>query len=185
MKITELTIKGVYVVESDVHADSRGYFFESYNERDFHKAGLDTAFAQDNISRSTKGALRGLHYQLEPYSQGKLVRVVQGEVFDVAVDIRKGSPAYGQWYGHILSAENKTALYISPGFAHGFLVLSDTAVFTYKCTRLYEPKADRCIVWNDAKIGIKWPIPPDQALMSGRDREAPPLEKAENNLVYK
>jgi dTDP-4-dehydrorhamnose 3,5-epimerase len=185
VKFIKTDLQGVFLIEPKVHADARGFFLESYNEREFVKNGINVRFVQDNMSRSVKGTLRGLHYQLDPHSQGKLVRVLQGEVFDVAVDIRQGSPTYGKWFGHTLTAENKLSLYIPPGFAHGFLVLTDTAEFIYKCTSLYEQKAERGIIWNDAKISIKWPATPDPTLLSDKDRQAPPLDKAEINFVYK
>ena len=184
MKFIETKLKGVYVIEPKVFSDARGFFMESYSHRVFREHGIQEVFVQDNISRSVKGALRGLHYQLNPHAQGKLVRVTEGAVFDVAVDIRRGSPTFGQWFGYTLSAENKHAMYIAPGFAHGFLVLTDQAEFTYKCTNLYAPQADRGILWNDPKIGIQWPAPPDTDLLSEKDKKAPPLDKAENNFKY-
>lgn len=156
IKVTKAPIEGLYVIEITVHGDSRGYFAETYNQKDMHEAGLDMVFVQDNQSMSTKGVLRGLHFQ-KRYPQGKLVRVIRGEVFDVAVDLREGSPTYGQWYGEILSAENMKQFYISEGFAHGFLVLSDEAEFCYKCTDFYHPGDEGGLAWNDPSIGIKWP----------------------------
>lgn len=156
IKVTKAPIEGLYIIEPTVHGDSRGYFVETYNENDMHEAGLDMVFVQDNQSMSTKGVLRGLHYQKE-HPQGKLVRVIHGAVFDVAVDIRKGSPTYGQWYGEVLTQDNFKQFYISPGFAHGFLVLSDEAEFCYKCTDFYHPEDEAGISWNDPNIGIEWP----------------------------
>ena len=158
MKVTPTRIPDVLLIEPKVFGDDRGFFFESYNQKAFQEAtGLNVSFVQDNHSKSAKNVLRGLHYQIEQ-PQGKLVRVTHGEVFDAAVDIRKGSKTYGQWVGLILSAENKKQLWIPPGFAHGFLTLSETAEFLYKTTDYYSPKYERCIVWNDPVIGVEWPI---------------------------
>ncbi len=156
IKVTKAPIEGLYVIEPTVHGDSRGYFVETYNQQDMHDAGLDMVFVQDNQSMSTKGVLRGLHFQKE-FPQGKLVRVIKGTVFDVAVDLRANSETYGQWFGVELSAENHKQFYISPGFAHGFLVLSDEAEFCYKCTDFYHPGDEGGLAWNDPEIGIKWP----------------------------
>lgn len=156
IKVTKCPIGGLYIIEPAVHGDSRGYFMETYNQRDMAEAGLNMAFVQDNQSMSTKGVLRGLHFQ-KKYPQGKLVRVIKGEVFDVAVDLREGSETYGKWYGQILSEENKKQFYISEGFAHGFLVLSDVAEFCYKTTDFYHPEDEGGIAWNDPDIGIEWP----------------------------
>ena len=149
-------IEGLCVITPAVFGDARGYFMETYNQNDMKAAGLDMVFVQDNQSSSSKGVLRGLHFQIN-HPQGKLVRVISGEVFDVAVDLRKGSETYGKWHGEILSAENKKQFYIPEGFAHGFLVLSDTAEFCYKCTDFYHPGDEGGIIWNDPDIGIKWP----------------------------
>ena len=158
MKVTPTRIPDVLLIEPKVFGDDRGFFFESYNQKAFQEAtGLNVSFVQDNHSKSAKNVLRGLHYQIKQ-PQGKLVRVTQGEVFDAAVDIRKGSKTYGQWVGLILSAENKKQLWIPPGFAHGFLTLSETAEFLYKTTEYYSPEHERCIVWNDADIAIEWLI---------------------------
>lgn len=156
INVTKCPIEGLYIIEPAVHGDSRGYFMETYNQRDMAEAGLNMVFVQDNQSMSVKGVLRGLHAQKE-HPQGKLVRVIQGRVFDVAVDMRPGSETYGKWYGVELSAENKKQFYISEGFAHGFLVLSDTAEFCYKVTDFYHPNDERGIAWNDPSIGIQWP----------------------------
>jgi len=156
IKVTKAPIEGLYVIEPTVFGDSRGYFTETYNQRDMHEAGLDMVFVQDNQSMSTKGVLRGLHFQKE-HPQGKLVRVIRGKVFDVAVDLRKKSPTYGKWYGVELSAENKKQFYISEGFAHGFLVLSDEAEFCYKVTDFYRSGDEGGLAWNDPDIGIEWP----------------------------
>ena len=148
-------LDGLYVIEPEVFGDNRGYFMETYNARAFSEAGLSMTFVQDNESSSRRGVLRGLHFQ-RTKPQGKLVRVTEGEVFDVAVDLRRDSPTFGQWYGVRLSAENKKQFYIPEGFAHGFYVLSDTATFVYKCTNLYDPSDEGAIIWNDPDIGIDW-----------------------------
>ncbi|MTI64694.1 dTDP-4-dehydrorhamnose 3,5-epimerase [Methylophaga sp.] len=179
MKSTPTAIPDVLIIEPDVFGDDRGFFFESFNRKKFEQAtGRQVDFVQDNHSKSVKGVLRGLHYQLPPHAQGKLVRVVQGEVFDVAVDIRKSSPSFGQWVGDILSAENKKQLWIPEGFAHGFLTLSDTAEFVYKTTAYYAPESERCITWNDADLMIDWHMQGKPAL-SGKDAIAPKLADAE------
>ena len=156
IKVTKAPIEGLYVIEPTVFGDNRGYFVETYNQQDMHEAGLDMVFVQDNQSMSTKGVLRGLHFQKQ-YPQGKLVRVIQGSVFDVAVDLRSGSSTYGKWYGVELTEENNKQFYISEGFAHGFLVLSDTAKFCYKVTDFYHPGDEGGLAWNDPEIGIQWP----------------------------
>ena len=156
IKVTKAPIEGLYVIEPTVHGDSRGYFMETYSKRDMLEAGLDLEFVQDNQSMSTKGVLRGLHYQKQ-YPQGKLVRVIKGRVFDVAVDLRKNSETFGKWFGIELTEENKKQFYIPEGFAHGFLVLSDTAEFCYKCTDFYHPGDEGGLAWNDPEIGIEWP----------------------------
>ena len=159
MKVTPAAIPDVLILEPKVFGDERGFFFESFNRQAFREAtGLDVDFVQDNHSKSAKNVLRGLHYQLPPKAQGKLVRVVQGEVFDVAVDLRKGSKSFGKCVGETLSAENKRQMWIPPGFAHGFLTLSDTAEFLYKTTDYYAPECERCIRWDDPAIGIAWPL---------------------------
>lgn len=156
IKIVKAPIDGLYVIEPAVHGDSRGYFSETYNQRDMQEAGLNMVFVQDNESMSTKGVLRGLHFQKE-FPQGKLVRVIKGAVFDVAVDLRADSPTYGKWYGIELTEENHKQFYISEGFAHGFLVLSDEAKFCYKVTDFYHPGDEGGLAWNDPEIGIEWP----------------------------
>ena len=156
IKVTKTPIDGIYVIEPTVHGDSRGYFLETYNQKDMHEAGLDMVFVQDNQSMSTRGVLRGLHFQKQ-HPQGKLVRVISGSVFDVAVDLRAGSETFGKWYGDVLSGENKKQMYISEGFAHGFLVLSEEAVFSYKCTDFYHPGDEGGLAWNDPEIAIRWP----------------------------
>jgi dTDP-4-dehydrorhamnose 3,5-epimerase len=178
MQSTKLAIPDVVLIEPKVFGDDRGFFFESYNQRQFEEAiGRKVTFVQDNHSRSVKGVLRGLHYQIQQ-PQGKLVRVVQGEVFDVAVDLRKSSPTFGQWIGEILSAENKKQLWIPEGFAHGFLVLSESAEFLYKTTDYYSPKHERCLAWNDPTLTIGWPFE-GQPSFSSRDSQGFTLEKAE------
>ncbi len=156
IKVTKCPIEGLYVIEPAVHGDNRGYFMETYNQKDMQEAGLNMVFVQDNQSMSVKGVLRGLHFQKQ-YPQGKLVRAIKGRVFDVAVDLRKNSKTYGQWYGVELTEENKKQFYISEGFAHGFLVLSETAEFCYKCTDFYHPGDEGGLAWNDPAIGIQWP----------------------------
>lgn len=156
IKVTNCPIEGLYIIEPAVYGDERGYFTETYNQNDMANAGLDMVFVQDNQSMSKKGVLRGLHYQKQ-YPQGKLVRVIKGRVFDVAVDLRADSKAYGKWFGVELTEENKKQFYISEGFAHGFLVLSDTAEFCYKVTDFYHPGDEGGVAWNDPQIGIEWP----------------------------
>ena len=156
MRVIPQSIPGLLLLEPEVFGDARGFFFESWNSRAYSEAGLPAAFVQDNVSRSRRGILRGLHAQ-NPCSQGKLVQVLEGEVFDVAVDIRQGSPTFGQWNGTTLSAENKRQFWIPAGFAHGFLVLSDTALFHYKCTDYYSPGDEFAVLWSDPDIGIEWP----------------------------
>ncbi len=158
IKVTPCPIQGLYVIEPKVFPDSRGYFMETYNENDFREEGLNMKFVQDNQSMSIKGVLRGLHFQKQ-FPQGKLVRVIRGAVFDVAVDLRADSETYGKWFGVELTAENKKQFYIPEGFAHGFLVLSDEAEFVYKCTDFYHPGDEGGVIWNDPDIGIQWPIP--------------------------
>lgn len=176
-KFIESPIKGLYVVEPQVFGDSRGYFMEAYTKKNFVAAGLDMEFVQDNESRSKKGVLRGLHFQTK-YSQGKLVRALQGKVFDVGVDLRKDSPTFGKWFGEVLSEENKKMLYIPEGFAHGFLVLSDTATFTYKCTNYYAPEYDAGIMFDDPDIGIQWPMEGlGEVLLSEKDKKHPSFKE--------
>ena len=176
MKATPTKIPDVWVIEPRVFGDERGFFFEIFNEQAFNAAtGNTLPFVQDNHSKSARGVLRGLHYQLPPKAQGKLVRVVQGEVFDVAVDIRKDSPTYGQWVAEILSADNKKQLWIPPGFAHGFLTLSDTAEFLYKTTDYWSPEHERAIIWNDPTLNIDWPLNGMQPTLAAKDASAPVL----------
>lgn len=181
-QVTPTAIPEVLVLEPRVFGDARGFFFESYNQRDFEQAtGLSgITFVQDNHSLSARGVLRGLHYQLPPHAQGKLVRVVRGAVFDVAVDIRRRSPTFGQWVGVELSADNHRQLWIPPGFAHGFLTLSEQAEFLYKTTDYYAPSHERCIAWNDVRLAIDWPRLAGQApLLAAKDAAAPAWGQAE------
>lgn len=173
MKITATPLPGVLLVEPSVFGDERGFFLESYRADRLAEAGVTLPFVQDNHSRSRKGVLRGLHFQIK-HPQGKLVRVTQGEVFDVAVDIRPGSPSFGKWYGAHLSAENHLELWVPPGFAHGFAVLTETADFLYKCTGYYRPDDEGGILWNDPDIGINWPLADPQ--LSAKDRAYPRLK---------
>ena len=176
----ETKIKDVYIIDVKTYVDNRGYFMETYKESDFKEAGLDYNFVQDNQSSSRKGVLRGLHFQ-KKYPQAKLVRVIKGEVFDVAVDLRKNSPTYGQWIGAVLSEENKKQFLIPRGFAHGFLVLSDYAEFTYKCDDVYHPEDEGGIMWNDPTIGIEWPEV-GEIILSEKDKIQPFL--ADNKIEF-
>lgn len=179
MKVEPLSHPEVKLITPAVHGDQRGFFLESFNARAFADAGLPTQWAQDNHSRSARGVLRGLHYQLVN-PQGKLVRVTSGQVFDVAVDLRRSSPRLGQWAGTILSAENHQMLYVPPGFAHGFLVLSESTDFLYKCTTIWDPQSDRSLKWNDPEIGIEWPLDGiGEPRLAAKDEAAPLLAEAE------
>ena len=174
MKVTTTAIEGLLILEPQVYGDERGFFLESFNQKLFDDAiGREVRFVQDNHSRSTKGVLRGLHYQLPPHAQGKLVRVTQGSVFDVAVDMRRSSPSFGQWVGVELSGQNHRQLWLPPGLAHGFLVLSDSADFLYKTTGYYAPQAEGCVRWDDPAIGIDWPVA--NPSLSEKDAGAPLL----------
>ena len=175
MKIIATELPEVLLVEPTVHGDSRGFFYESFHASRYAEAGIPGPFVQDNLSRSAKGTLRGLHFQ-EPRAQGKLVQVLRGSVFDVAVDVRRGSPRFGRWVGIELSESQPRQLWIPPGFAHGFCVLSDSADFFYKCTELYAPEAERSIAWDDPTIGIRWPV--ERPLLSAKDQGAPRLDAA-------
>lgn len=180
MKFTPLAIPDVFLIEPKVFGDERGFFLESFRQDLFNQAtGTNYAFIQDNHSRSSRGVLRGLHYQLPPHAQGKLVRVICGAVFDVAVDIRRSSPTFGQWVGAELSAENHRQLWIPPGFAHGFVVLSDTADFVYKTTAYYAPESDRGLLWNDPDIAIAWPDLGQLPLISAKDAASKSFREAE------
>ena len=178
MKANSLAIPDVVLIEPRLFGDDRGFFYESFNQAQFDAAvGREVKFVQDNHSRSVKNVLRGLHYQIN-HPQGKLVRVVQGEVFDVAVDIRKSSPTFGKWVGEVLSATNKRQLWIPEGFAHGFVVISDTAEFLYKTTAYYAPAEERCIVWNDSTLSVEWPID-SNPILSAKDAQGRTLNEAE------
>ena len=179
MRFCPTKIGDVIIVGSKSHTDQRGYFMESWNKRVFVQNNIDVDFVQDNLSSSSAGTLRGLHYQLSPHAQGKLVRVTRGRVFDVAVDIRRSSATFGQWVGLELSEDNKLALYIPPGFAHGFLVLSPKAEFSYKCTDFYAPSYERGIIWNDPVININWPLPQNEVILSAKDQALPLLKDAD------
>lgn len=178
MKVVDTCLPGVKLIEPKVFGDDRGFFLESWNAKTFADAGLDLDFVQDNHSRSAKAVLRGLHYQLAN-PQGKLVRVTIGRVFDVAVDLRRSSPDFGRWVGYELSAENKKMLWVPPGFGHGFVVLSDTADFLYKCTTLYAPADERAVRWDDPGLGIDWRLDGATPLLSAKDAAAPSLADAE------
>ena len=170
MKVVETRLKGVLLLEPRVFEDQRGYFFESWNEARYQEAGISADFVQDNVSFSRRGVLRGLHFQAPPHAQAKLVSVLQGAVFDVAVDIRTDSPTFGQWVSAELSSDNLRQLYIPEGFAHGFVVTSDAALFSYKCTDFYVPESERSLRWDDPEIAIQWPI--STPLLSPKDAEA-------------
>jgi dTDP-4-dehydrorhamnose 3,5-epimerase len=184
MHVVPQTIAEVMVIAPTVHGDARGYFFESYRRDFFDAHGIRVEFVQDNMSSSVRGVVRGLHYQLDPHAQGKLVRVVRGEVFDVAVDLRRGAPTFGRWVGCLLSAENKYSMYVPPGFAHGFCVVSAVAEFHYKCSGYYAPGHERSLLWNDPALGITWPIAGAEACLSAKDAQAPGLAAAEINYLY-
>lgn len=180
----ETKIKDLYIIEPKVFGDDRGYFMETYSKRDFYEAGLTMEFVQDNESKSKKGVLRGMHFQTKN-TQGKLVRATQGAVYDVAVDLRKGSPTYGEWEGILLTAENKKQLYIPEGFAHGFLVVSEEAVFNYKCTNFYSPEYDSGLLWNDKDVAIEWPLDGiEEILLSEKDKVQKTLKELDVPFVY-
>lgn len=178
MELIATPIKDLLIIKPRVFADARGYFLETYNAERYHEAGIAQNFLQDNMSKSTYGVVRGLHFQRSPYSQSKLVSVTVGRVWDVAVDLRKGSPTYGQWHGVELTDENHLQFLIPRGFAHGFSVLSETAIFTYKCDNLYHPEADGGIMFNDPDLAIDWKIPAEKMLLSDKDTKHPLLREA-------
>jgi dTDP-4-dehydrorhamnose 3,5-epimerase len=179
MNVTQTSLTGVLLIEPKVFGDERGFFFESFNARAFREAtGVTRDFVQDNHSHSRHGVLRGLHYQIAQ-AQGKLVRAVTGEVFDAVVDLRRSSPTFGRWEGFVLSAQNKRMLWVPPGFGHGYLVLSESADFLYKTTDYYAPQHERCVIWNDPTIGVQWPLPDDELILSAKDRIGTPFADAE------
>lgn len=185
MEIVKTSIEGVFIIEPRVFGDERGYFFESFNAKEFaEKTGLEITFVQDNESKSRYGVLRGLHFQLPPYTQSKLVRVVKGKVLDVVVDIRKGSPTYGKYEMCELTEDNHRQFFVPKGMAHGFAVLSDEAIFQYKCDDFYHPEAEGAIIWNDPDIAIQWPIPADQVLLSEKDKKHPLLKDFESPFNF-
>ena len=181
-KFTKMAIPEVILVEAQAFPDERGFFMESYKASEFETNEIKTKFIQDNYSHSIKGVLRGLHYQKTPKAQAKLVMAIKGEIFDVAVDIRKGSPTYGKWVGEILSDQNHRLLFVPEGFAHGFCVLSDEADVVYKVNSDYSAENDRGIIWNDSEIGVKWPV--DKPIISKKDLQQPLLKNADNNFAY-
>ena len=183
MQFTKTKIPDLLIIEPQVFADDRGYFFESYNIEKFNEAGINVEFVQDNESKSDKGVLRGLHFQNPPYEQGKLVRVIKGAVLDIAVDIRIGSPTFGEWEAVKLSGENKKQLWIPPGFAHGFVTLEDNTLFAYKCTNLYNKDSEGSILWNDADLDIDWGI--ENPSLSGKDIKAPVFKALESKFNFK
>jgi dTDP-4-dehydrorhamnose 3,5-epimerase len=181
MKVIETPLAGLLIIEPKIFGDERGFFLETWSRKRYQEIGIDVDFVQDNLSFSRHGVLRGLHFQ-NPQAQGKLVYVLQGEVFDVAVDIRKGSPTFGRWHGLVLSSENKRQFWVPPGFAHGFCVTSESALFTYKCTELYAPAHERSILWNDPTLAIDWPVTEPQ--VSDKDRLAPLLADLDPAHLY-
>lgn len=185
-KFSKTNIDGILVVEAKAFFDERGFFMESYNQEDFAASGFDKSFVQDNHSQSCQGVLRGLHYQIHPSPMGKLVRCMKGRIFDVGVDIREGSPTYGKWFADYLDEKNHKMIYFPPGFAHGFLALTDDCHVYYKCTGTYSKENERAIIWNDPEIGIKWPLDEvgDKIILSAKDKVHPRLKQAENNHVY-
>ncbi len=183
MRIVETPLADLKVIEPKVFEDHRGYFLETYNREQFLQSGISSGFIQDNESMSSRGVIRGLHYQLDPFAQAKLVRVITGAVFDVAVDLRKGSPTFGKWFGTELSGENKLQMLIPRGFAHGFSVLSTTVVFAYKCDNYYNKQAERGIRFNDPFLAIDWQLSGEEWLVSDKDRMAPLFAQAEMNFI--
>ena len=181
MKVTPTVLHDVLIIEPDVYEDGRGFFFENYNKKEYEKIGISVNFLQDNHSKSVKNTLRGLHYQINP-GQAKLIRVIQGKVFDVTVDIRFGSPTFGQWTGCYLSAENKKQIFIPVGFAHGFCVTSDFAEFEYKCSEFYSPKDERGILWNDPDLNIDWPVL--NPILSAKDEKNPFFREINKDFIY-
>jgi len=184
MNIIQTGIPGLLVIEPKVFEDQRGFFMEVYNTQAFEEAGIHNRFVQENMSKSSYGAIRGLHFQLNPYSQAKLAHVLTGKVYDVAVDLRKGSPTYGQWYGVELSAENKRMFLIPQGFAHGLSVLADDTIFCYKCDNLYHPESEGDLAYNDPDLNIDWRVPADQLIVSPKDAHRTLLKDLETNFVF-
>ena len=185
IEVLKTEIPGVLIIEPKVFGDDRGYFMESFNAREFaEKTGIDVTFVQDNESKSRFGVLRGLHFQLPPYTQSKLVRVVKGKVLDVAVDIRKGSPTYGKYVTCEMTEESKRQFFVPKGFAHGFCVLSDEAVFQYKCDDFYHPEAEGAIAWNDPDVAIQWPVEAENVILSEKDKHHPMLKDFESPFNY-
>lgn len=184
MNIISTPLQDLYIIEPKVFKDERGYFLETHNEETLRKKGLDFHFVQDNQSKSSYGVIRGLHYQLAPYTQTKLIRAIQGKIFDAVVDVRKGSPTYGQWYGVELSDDNFLQLLVPKGFAHGFSVLSETAIVHYKVDSVYNPQSERGILYSDKSIGIDWHIKPEDAVVSPKDKLLPDISKTEMNFVF-
>lgn len=182
MKVLKTPIEGLLVIEPDVFYDDRGYFFESFNAKNYEDAGLNFKFVQDNVSKSNRGTLRGLHYQIGEHAQGKLCQVLLGEVLDVAVDIRFGSPTFGHYFSRLLSEENRTQLWMQPGFAHGFSVISDVAIFSYKCTSYYNKESERCIIFNDEDLNIDWQI--DSPTISDKDKMGKRFKDIEKDFTF-
>lgn len=182
MKVSKTSMEGILLIEPDLFGDSRGFFMESYSRKKYTEHGIDMEFVQDNHSKSVKNTLRGLHYQIKP-GQDKIVRVVSGEVFDVVVDMRYGSPTFGKWEGFVLSAANKRQLFVPIGFAHGFCVLSEEAEFLYKCSDYYSPVDERGIIWNDPDLNVKWPI--ENPILSERDKKNKFLKDMDKDFIYK
>ncbi len=184
MNVIDTALKGVKIIEPRVFGDARGYFFESFSQERFAREVFDTRFVQDNESRSCRGVVRGLHFQLPPHAQAKLVRVAEGRVLDVAVDVRRGSPTFGRWVAVELSGENKRQLFIPRGFAHGFAVLSATALFQYKCDDYYAPECEGAVAWDDPQLAVEWGLPVGGAVLSDKDRRNPPLAQAARLFDY-
>jgi dTDP-4-dehydrorhamnose 3,5-epimerase len=184
MDVVKTPLPGLLLIKPTIYKDERGYFLEKYHSEHFRGQGIEANFIQDNQSRSVKNVLRGLHYQLEPYAQAKLIHVVEGEIMDVVVDLRKGSPTFGEWYGTQLDDIKHDQLFIPRGFAHGFAVISEIAIIEYKCDQLYHPGSDRGIRYDDPDLGIDWGIDTSMAILSGKDKELPTLSQAEKNFTY-
>jgi len=184
MNLIKTEFPGLMIIEPKVFGDARGYFFESYNAKMMSDAGIQTVFRQDNQSFSKYGVIRGLHFQLNPHSQTKLIRVLEGIIYDVTLDLRKGSPAFGKWFGLELSAENKRQLYIPQGFAHGFSVLSEQATIFYKCDNFYNPQSEGGVLYNDPALGIDWKVDAAKAIVSDRDKILPTFSQVETNFIY-